>query len=70
MRQNKVDTTLAVENHKDWLAAELVDIMQKLNSEWIGVTLDFGNSIALIEDPMDVVETLAPYIFSAHVNKA
>ncbi len=58
---------LAVENHKDWLADELADIIQKLNSEWIGVTLDFGNSIALMEDPMKVIETLIPYMFSTHV---
>ena len=58
---------LAVENHKDWLAGELVDIMKKLSSESVGVTLDFGNSIALMEDPMEVVESLAPYMFSTHV---
>lgn len=58
---------LAVENHKDWRAPELESLLKKLNSEWIGVTLDFGNSISLLEDPMKVVETLVPYIFSTHV---
>ena len=58
---------IAVENHKDWHAPELVSIIKKLDSESIGVTLDFGNSIALLEDPMEVVQTLAPYIFSTHV---
>ncbi len=58
---------LAVENHKDWRADELADVIRKLNSEWIGVTLDFGNSIALMEDPMEVVQTLAPFMFSTHV---
>lgn len=58
---------LAVENHKDWRADELVDILKNLNSEWIGTTLDFGNSIALMEDPMQVVEVLAPYTFTTHV---
>lgn len=37
---------LAVENHKDWRADELVNILQKLNSEWIGVTLDFENTLS------------------------
>jgi sugar phosphate isomerase/epimerase len=45
----------------------LVNALNKLNSEWIGVTLDFGNSIALMEDPMAVIETLAPFAFSTHV---
>lgn len=58
---------LAVENHKDWRAKELVSILQQLDSEWVGVTLDFGNSIALMEDPMEVVQTLVPYVFSTHV---
>ena len=58
---------LAVENHKDWRAPELAGMLKQLNSEWIGVTLDFGNNIALIEDPMEVVQTLAPFVFSTHV---
>lgn len=58
---------LAIENHKDWRAGEFVHALQQLQSEWIGVTLDFGNSISLLEDPMKVVETLVPYVFSTHV---
>jgi 3-oxoisoapionate decarboxylase len=58
---------LAVENHKDWRAPELVNMLKQLNSEWIGVTLDFGNSISLLEDPMEVIQTLVPYVFSTHV---
>jgi len=58
---------LAIENHKDYRATELVDTLKKIDSEWVGVTLDFGNSIALIEDPMEVVKILAPYAFTTHV---
>jgi len=58
---------LAVENHKDWRAPELVAILKHLDSEWVGVTLDFGNSISLLEDPMEVVEALVPYVFTTHV---
>jgi 3-oxoisoapionate decarboxylase len=58
---------LAIENHKDWRATEHVNMIKQLQSEWIGVTLDFGNSIALLEDPMEVVNTLAPYAFSTHL---
>lgn len=58
---------LAVENHKDWRAPELVSMLKQLNSEWVGVTVDFGNSISLLEDPMEVIQTLAPYAFSTHV---
>ncbi|MFD2936718.1 sugar phosphate isomerase/epimerase family protein [Spirosoma flavum] len=65
LRKHKVK--LGVENHKDWLAPDLVNLLKQVNSEWIGVTLDFGNSMALLEDPMEVVQTLAPYVFSTHV---
>ncbi len=63
----KYKVKLAVENHKDWKADELLEIVKGLNSEFIGVTLDFGNNLALMEDPMDVIKTLAPYVFSTHV---
>lgn len=63
----KLRVRLAIENHKDWRAPELVHLMKQLDSEWIGVNLDFGNNIALIEDPMEVVESLAPYTLTTHV---
>ena len=65
LKKHKVK--LAVENHKDWRAGELVAILKQIGSEWVGVTLDFGNSISLLEDPMEVVQTLAPYVFTTHV---
>ena len=58
---------LAVENHKDWTAPELAAVMKDLSSEHVGVTLDFGNSIALTEYPLDVIKTLVPYVISTHV---
>ncbi|SDD94782.1 Sugar phosphate isomerase/epimerase [Pricia antarctica] len=65
MRKHRVK--LAVENHKDWRADEFIEILKLLDSEWIGVTLDTGNNISLLEDPMHVVEKLAPYSFSVHL---
>ncbi len=65
LRKHKMK--LGIENHKDWRADELVSILRQLDSEWLGVTLDFGNSIALLENPMEVVEKLAPYSVSAHI---
>lgn len=58
---------LAVENHKDWRTEEFLEILKDLNSEWIGITLDTGNNIALLEDPMEVVSALAPYAFTVHL---
>ncbi|MEX2230839.1 MAG: TIM barrel protein [Cyclobacteriaceae bacterium] len=58
---------LAIENHKDWRATELVEILKNLGSEWVGATLDFGNNVALLEDPVEVAQTLGPYVFTTHV---
>ncbi len=57
---------LAVENHKDWRADELMALLDKVGCDHIGVCLDTGNSIALLEDPMDVVEALAPRALTTH----
>ena len=57
---------LAVENHKDWRADELLAVLKRVGNDHVGVCLDTGNSIALLEDPMEVVETLAPRAFTTH----
>jgi sugar phosphate isomerase/epimerase len=63
----KHQVKLAIENHKDWKADELAAIIQNLGSDWVGVTLDFGNNVSLLEEPMKVIRTLAPFAFSTHV---
>jgi len=40
--------------------------MEHLESEWIGVTFDFGNNLALLEDPHEQAEALAPWIVTTH----
>jgi sugar phosphate isomerase/epimerase len=60
------DVRLAIENHKDWRADELLAILKKAGNGHVGVCLDTGNSIALLEDPMEVIEALAPRAFTTH----
>jgi len=62
----KYKIKLGIENHKGWRSAEQAAWMKRLGSEWVGVCLDFGNNIALCEDPMDTARTLAPYTFITH----
>jgi sugar phosphate isomerase/epimerase len=57
---------LAVENHKDWRADELLVLLGKVGSDRLGVCLDTGNSISLLEDPMEFVEALAPRALTTH----
>lgn len=63
----KYQVKLGIENHKDWLASELAATLKQLSSEWVGATLDFGNNIALLEDPIITAQTLAPYLVSTHI---
>jgi sugar phosphate isomerase/epimerase len=58
---------LAIENHKDWRIDQMLGILRRLDSEYVGVCVDTGNSFALLEDPMAVVEAYVPYAFSVHL---
>jgi sugar phosphate isomerase/epimerase len=57
---------LAVENHKDYRTDELLSLLQRVRNDHLGICLDTGNSIALLEHPMEVVEALAPWTFTTH----
>lgn len=65
MKKNGVQ--LALENHKDWRIEGMVDLMQRLSSEHIGVNLDTGNNISLLDGGMETVRALAPYTLSVHL---
>lgn len=58
---------LAVENHKDWRIDEMLGWLKRLSSEFVGVCLDTGNSVALLEEPHAVVEAFAPWTFTTHI---
>ena len=57
---------LGLENHKDWRVDEQVDLLRQYSSEYLGVTLDTGNNLSLLDDPMETVEKLAPFTFNVH----
>ena len=57
---------LAVENHKDWRIDEMVKLMERIDSEWVGVNLDFGNNLSLLDDPVATIEALAPHTITTH----
>jgi sugar phosphate isomerase/epimerase len=57
---------LGIENHKDWRVDEQVALLKQYSSEYVGVTLDTGNNLSVLDDPMETVEKLAPYTFNVH----
>lgn len=59
--------TLAIENHDRFRAAMLVGILERLESEWVGICLDTVNSFGALEGPEVVVKALAPWTVNLHV---
>ena len=59
--------TLALENHKDWTADEYLALFKKYSSEYLRACLDPGNNISLLDDPMELVEAIAPYTVTVHM---
>ena len=62
-----VGVKLAVENHKDFRTDELIDLLRGVSSEYVGVCVDTGNSIALLEDPPATIASLAPFALTVHL---
>ena len=58
---------LAVENHKDQRLEPRVELLEAYDSPFVRACLDFGNNIALLDDPYETVEALAPFAASVHV---
>jgi len=57
---------LAVENHKDHLVAEKLEVLKQISSEYVGVCVDVINNFALLEDPLETVRAFAPYAMTVH----
>ena len=57
---------LAIENHKDQRNDERLRLLETISSAYVGACLDTGNSLALLEDPLETVRTYAPWTRSVH----
>jgi sugar phosphate isomerase/epimerase len=54
---------IAIENHAgDMQAWELAGLCEEAGKDYVGVTLDTGNATWTMEDPIECLETLAPYV--------
>jgi len=57
---------IAIENHAgDMQAWELAGLCEEAGKDYVGVTLDTGNATWTMEDPMNSLEILAPYIVAS-----
>lgn len=69
VRTQAVDANLklAVEVHKDLQAWEFKMFLDEIGSEFVGIYLDTGNPVFVLEHPLQTVETLAPYALTLHL---
>lgn len=58
---------LAVENHIDYTADEILEMLTEVDSEYFGLNFDTGNFLRLLDDPIAGMEKLAPYVLATHV---
>ena len=58
---------LAMENHIDFTARELLQLIEEVGSANFGVNFDTGNALRLFEDPVEEAKLLAPYIHATHI---
>ena len=58
---------LAVENHIDYTADECVELLDRVDSPWLGLNFDTGNFMRLLDDPVDGARKLAPRVLATHI---
>jgi sugar phosphate isomerase/epimerase len=58
---------VAVENHQDASSEDLLRLCRRFESRYFGVTLDTGNPLAVMEEPLEFAGRLAPYLRNAHL---
>jgi len=59
---------IAIENHGgDWQARELKAMIEDVGKDVVGVCLDSGNPLWMLEDPHMVMELLGPYAYASHI---
>jgi len=58
---------LAIEVHKDLQAWEFKMLLDEVGTDFVGIYLDTGNPVFVLEHPMTTVETLGPYALTFHL---
>ena len=58
---------LAIENHIDFTAREILQLIEEVDSPWLGVNFDTGNFARLLDDPIKGMELLAPHTLATHI---
>ena len=63
----RAGVVLAIENHDRFDTATLVQILQDIGSDCVGICLDTANSFGALEGPEVVVDRLSPWVVNLHL---
>ncbi|WP_298237052.1 sugar phosphate isomerase/epimerase family protein [uncultured Algibacter sp.] len=58
---------LAIENHIDYDSDEILQLVKAVDSDYFGVNFDTGNFLRVLDDPIQAMEKLAPYVKATHI---
>ncbi len=58
---------LAIENHIDFTAREILGLIESVGSRSLGVNFDTGNALRLFEDPVEEARLLASHVYATHI---
>jgi len=61
------DIRMAVENHIDFTADEILTLLEGVGSPYLGLNFDTGNFVRLLDDPIKGMKKLAPHVLATHV---
>jgi sugar phosphate isomerase/epimerase len=63
----RLQVAIAVENHQDADSYELLALCERFDSRYLGITLDCGNPLAVMEDPIEFATRVARYLRHVHL---
>lgn len=66
-RAQDKEVKLAVENHGDITAREMLQLINSAGEDIAGVCLDSGNPMWVMEDPLFTLELLGKYVVTSHL---
>lgn len=58
---------IALETYEQLSSRDLVSLVESVGSSSLGICLDPANSVAALENPIDVINRCAPYVVNLHV---
>ncbi|UYM06346.1 TIM barrel protein [Solicola gregarius] len=61
------DVVVAVENHEEFTSAELVRLVENVDSPHVRLLFDYGNSLPVLEPPAVALASMLPYVVACHL---